>query len=90
MDRILTFQKENVFNSTQIGLFNSILAAESQYATQCVLQSEKKDILVVASLITPPISASLFSGAIKVRASSHHFITLLVMAFMIKLYRKVV
>ena len=61
-ERILRYQLENVYNSTQIQQYNDILAKESQYATRCQMESEQENILAVAALISDPVSATLFSG----------------------------
>ena len=60
-ERLRLFQKENAFNSSEIATLNSILARESQYSTTCSLGAEEAG-LVVAALISDPVSASFSQG----------------------------
>ena len=55
------FQKENAFNSSEIGSLNRILARESQYSATCSLGPEE-EALVVKALISDPVSASFTRG----------------------------
>ena len=55
------FQKENAFNSSEIGSLNRILARESQYSATCSLGPEE-EALVVKALISDPVSATFTRG----------------------------
>ena len=57
------FQKENAFNSSEIGSLNRILARESQYSATCSLGPEEEE-LVVKALISDPVSATFTRGGV--------------------------